>query len=362
MIPFSNLKLQQQTIKEQLCQTFDNVLESGWYILGERLQTFEKNFAVYNGSTYCAGVASGTDAITVALMALGVGAGDEVITTDITAFPTITAIINCGASPVVVDIDKSSGLMNCTLIEEKISEKTRAVVAVHLYGQCCDMDLLLSICKKHSLFLVEDAAQAAGASYKNKKAGTFGDCGAFSFYPTKNLGAIGDGGAIVTNNEKLYNNIIQIRNYGQKNRYIHESRGINSRLDELQAAILDVKLLYLDLWNGRRRKIAEYYSGNLKNVVCLSHSEHVNSNYHLFVVKHPNRNAFLEHISKKGVQALIHYPVPVHMQKAFSYQIIGSFPESVEFADTIFSLPMYPELTDEQVEKIVNIVNSFERS
>ncbi len=195
---------------------------------------------------------------------------------------------------------------------------------------------------------------------KIKKAGSFGDCGAFSFYPTKNLGAIGDGGAIVTNNEKLFQTIIQVRNYGQKNRYIHETQGINSRLDELQAAILDVKLPFLDLWNCRRKKIAGYYLSNLKNVMCLNTSEHADHNYHLFVVKHPQRDAFVEYLSKKGVQTLIHYPVPVHLQKAFPYQTNESFPESVAFANTIFSLPMYPELTDGQIEDVVRIVNSFE--
>ena len=246
IIPFSNLKLQQSILKDQLYPVLQDVIESGWYILGNRLKQFEKKFANYNGNIFCVGVASGTDAITLSLMALGIGYGDEVITTDITAYPTITAIENAGAVPVPVDIDPFTGIFDVLQIENAISPKTRAIVAVHLYGQCCDMEMLTALCRKHTLFLVEDCAQAAGSSFQGKKSGTYGQCGAFSFYPTKNLGAIGDGGAVVTDDECIYKRLVELRNYGQKNRYVHDSHGVNSRLDELQATVLDVKLEYLD--------------------------------------------------------------------------------------------------------------------
>ena len=361
LIPFTNLKSQQTPIRKQLFKSIKNVIDSGCFILGKQLQNFEKNFASYNNCKYCAGVASGTDAITLSLWSLGICSGDEVITSNITAYPTITGISNSGAKPVVVDIDEETGLIDCSLIESKITNKTRAIVAVHLYGQCCDMEMLSAICKKHNLFLIEDAAQATGATYNNQKAGTFGDCGSFSFYPTKNLGALGDGGAVVTNSKDTYEKIIQLRNYGQKTRYSHETHGINSRLDEIQAAILDVKLPYLDEWNHRRNVIAAYYREHLKTVTCLKKMDkNTTHNYHLFIVKHPKRDSLMNYLNQNGIQVLIHYPVPVHLQKAFNFQKDESFVKSVNFANSIVSLPIYPELSDNDVEKIVSTVNSFE--
>ena len=335
------------------------VLESGRFILGEQLRAFEKEFAHYICVKYCAGVASGTEAIALSLMALGVGNGDEVITTNVTAFPTITGIMQALARPVVVDINAVDGLLDCGKVESKITAKTKAIVAVHLYGQCCDMKPLRALARNHKLWLIEDAAQAAGSAYKGKKAGCFGDCGAFSFYPTKNLGAFGDGGAITTDSEALYQKILMLRNYGQIKHFYHEVFGINSRLDELQAAILRVKLGILDQGNMRRNAIAGRYREQLKTVVCLTHHDYGTHNYHIFVVQHPRRDACIRHLRSKGIPTMVHYPVPINRQKSFPFQKNETFPESERFVGTIFSLPLYPELSDDAVGQIIEAVNGF---
>lgn len=359
-ISFSNLRLQQEHLGTSLGTTVTEVINSGWYLLGNRLQEFEKLFAQYNRNSYCAGVASGTDAITLSLMALGILPGDEVITTDLTAYPTITGIVNAHATPVPIDIDITTGLIDPSKIEQSITSKTRAIVVVHLYGQCCDMETITGLCKKHDLFLVEDCAQAAGALHKGKKAGTFGHCSAFSFYPTKNLGALGDAGAVVTDSVDLYTKITELRNYGQKNRYIHDSHGINSRLDEIQAAILTVKLPYLDSWNKRRNEIALQYRNKLNSVQCLKQEQYNYHNYHLFVIRHKQRDQLAKYLAAHDIQTLIHYPVPVHCQKAFLYSTNVQFPNAINFADTILSLPLYPELSDSDIDYISSTVNSFE--
>jgi dTDP-4-amino-4,6-dideoxygalactose transaminase len=359
-IPFSNLRLQQERLGATIQTAVSEVINSGWYLLGNKLSEFEKQFAYYNGNNYCAGVASGTDAITLSLLALGILPGDEVITTDLTAYPTITGIVNAQAKPVPVDIDCATGLIDSSKIELSITSKTKAIVIVHLYGQCCDMETIVALCKKHDLYLVEDCAQAVGALYYGKKAGTFGHCSAFSFYPTKNLGALGDAGAVVTDSEDLYTKITELRNYGQKNRYIHDSHGINSRLDEIQAAILLVKLQQLDSWNKRRNEIALQYRSRLSSVQCLRQEPYNYHNYHLFVIRHRQRDQLAKHLSENGVQTLIHYPVPVHCQKAFPYKINKPIINAVDFADTILSLPLYPELSDSEIEYIISTINSFE--
>lgn len=359
-IPFSNLRLQQERLGTTIQTVISEVISSGWYLLGNRLSEFEKLFAQYNGNNYCAGVASGTDAITLSLLALGIMPGDEVITTDITAYPTITGIVNAKAKPVPVDIDIATGLIDSSKIEQSITSKTKAIVVVHLYGQCCEMETIAALCRKHALYLVEDCAQAAGALHYGKKAGTFGHCSAFSFYPTKNLGALGDAGAVVTDSVELYTKITELRNYGQKNRYIHDTHGINSRLDEIQAAILSVKLQHLDNWNNRRNEIALQYRNRLSSVQCLKHEYYNYHNYHLFIVRHKQRDRLAKYLSENGVQTLIHYPVPVHCQKAFPYKINEPFSNAVDFTDTILSLPMYPELSDNDIDYIISTINSFE--
>jgi dTDP-4-amino-4,6-dideoxygalactose transaminase len=359
MIHFNDFKGHLLTIRESVDDAVRKVLESGRYILGEQLEAFEKEFADYLGVNYCVGVASGTDAITLSLKAMDIGRGDEVITTNVTAFPTITGILRAQAVPVVVDINADDGLMDIAAIESKITPRTKAIAAVHLYGQCCDMDALGALAKNRGLRLIEDAAQAAGACYKGKKAGSLGDCNAFSFYPTKNLGAFGDGGAIATDSRALYRKLVMARNYGQSNRNFHEVWGINSRLDELQAAVLRVKLKHLELWNDRRRMLAHYYRMHLQNVVCLKEHAYARHNYHLFVVRHENRDACLLHLKKNGIEAMVHYPIPVNRQKTFPTQKNEPFPESEKFTKTILSLPLYPELPDEHIEQIVAAINKF---
>jgi len=350
------------TYKDSLDTAILKVLESGNYILGEQLSAFEKEFAQYLGVKHCVGVASGTEAIALSLQALGVGKGNEVITTAVTAYPTIAGIAQAQAIPVVVDINPADGLIDHALIESKVTPKTKAIMPVHLYGQCCDMKAIRTIASRHDLWIVEDAAHAAGAAYQGKKAGSWGHCNAFSFYPTKNLGAFGDGGAVATDSEDLYDRLLAARNYGQTNRYHHDTQGINSRLDEIQAAILRVKLRHLDEWNRRRNAIAAAYREHLKTVRCLDHHAYGEHAYHLFVVQHRRRDACLQYLRSKGIQTLIHYPVPVHKQKAFVYQNEGSLLMSERFVDTIFSLPLYPGLKDENVNQIIEVVNEFPES
>jgi dTDP-4-amino-4,6-dideoxygalactose transaminase len=359
MVLFHDFKKHYHNHKEALDAAVRNVLESGRFILGEQLCAFEKEFARYVGVNYCVGTASGTEAIALSLMVLGVGDGDEVITTNITAFPTITGIMQAHAQPVVADINIHDGLLDCGKIELKITAKTKAIIAVHLYGQCCDMKPLSAIARKHHLWLIEDAAQAAGALYKGKKAGSMGDCNAFSFYPTKNLGAFGDGGAITTDCKDFYQKLIMLRNYGQSKHFYHDTFGINSRLDELQAAILRVKLTLLDKWNERRNTIAAYYRAYLKTVTCLTHQNYGTPNYHIFVVRHEQRDACRDYLRSKGIQTMIHYPLPINKQKAFPSHGSEQLPESEHFAGTILSLPLYPELSDEQVGQIVEVINEF---
>jgi dTDP-4-amino-4,6-dideoxygalactose transaminase len=362
VIRFDNFNAQYTSIKEEINSTIQRVLDSGWFILGKELESFEAEFARYIGSRYCVGVASGTDAITLSLMSLDIGPGDEVITSDMTAFPTIAAIMHCGAIPVVADISQDDGLIDPGKIESKITGKTKVIIPVHLYGQSCDMDVIHEIARKYRLKIVEDCAQSVGATYKGKKTGTIGDVNAFSFYPTKNLGAYGDGGAITTNNETIYQKLLQLRNYGQRVRYYHDNFGINSRLDEIQAAILRVKLKYLEEWNNARRNVASQYRESLASVTCLKENPYGKPVYHLFVVRTPHRDRLMEHLKANGIQSLIHYPVPIHKQKAFpSTESIDndSYYETTAFADEILSIPIYPELNQEDQWKIIDTINNF---
>lgn len=360
MILFNNFKQTYSDNKVEIDQAIRRVAESGWYILGKENELFEKNFASYLNARFCVGVANGTEAIALALMACDVESGDEVITTNLTAYPTITGIIQSGAKPVLVDISEDDGLIDPDLIEEKITKHTKAIVPVHLYGQSCNMDPILKIAEKYKLKIVEDCAQSTGAEYKSAKCGTIGNCGAFSFYPTKNLGAMGDGGAISTNDRNVYEKLLSCRNYGQTKRYYHDEKGINSRLDEIQAAILNVKLSHLDNHNEIRNQISRIYRDNLNSVTCLKlndYGKHVN---HLFVVKSKNRDGLMSHLQKNDIQSLIHYPVPVNKQKAFSGQKNEKFIHSERFADSILSIPLYPELKESEYYKIITIINEFD--
>ena len=370
MIRFDNFKVQYAAIKEEIDEAVHRVLESGWFIMGKELESFEQEFAAYIGCTYCVGVASGTEAIALSLMALGIGPGCEVITSDMTAFPTIAGIMQTGAVPVVVDINPDDGLIDVNEIKKKINSRTKAILPVHLYGQSCDLDPISDIARNHGIALVEDCAQSVGATYKDKKTGNIGLVNAFSFYPTKNLGAYGDAGAVTTNDEAIYKRLLELRNYGQRVRYYHDTFGFNSRLDEIQAAILKVKLKYLDEWNRMRLHHAHYYQANLSTVTCLDANTYGIPVFHLFVIKTAGhlRDRLLDHLKANDIQSLIHYPVPIHLQKGFSSPSPGTggtgetgeaFPHSTQFAGEILSIPIYPELTPEDREQVVKVIDAF---
>ncbi len=360
MILFNDFSLETKSLKKEINDAIQKVLDSGWFILGKELKAFEYNFANYIGSRFCVGVASGTEAIALALMAHDIGENDEVITTNLTAFPTITGILQSGAKPVVVDIFSSTGLIDYQKIQAKITTHTKAVIPVHLYGQSCNLDEIREIAAKNDLVLIEDCAQSTGATFKNRKCGSIGDAGAFSFYPTKNLGAYGDGGVITTNNEEIYSRLLAMRNYGQTKRYYHDTAGINSRLDELQAAILNVKLKFLDQWNSERQEIAQTYRNQLQTVQCLDVENYGNPVNHLFVVKSQNRDHLLEFLEMNEIQAFIHYPIPANRQKAFEGQKNEIMENSDNFADSILSLPIYPGLTKQNINRIIHTVNEFQ--
>lgn len=359
-IPFGDLKRQYEQLREQIDTVTRDVYESGWFILGQQVQRFEANFAQYCGAKYAVGVGSGTEALHLALMACGVQPGDEVITVANTCIPTISAVSFAGAVPVFVDIDEKTFTINPTLIEERITPKTKAILPVHLYGQCADMDPILEIARRYNLAVVEDCAQAAGSQYKGRMAGTMGHAGAFSFYPSKNLGAFGDGGLVLTNDEDLSQTVVKLRNYGQEKRYYHSIKGFNSRLDELQAAILDAKLPYLDSWNERRQEIAKRYHEDFSPIgmYCPLESPDRFHTYHLYVIRVPQRDRFQKFLAEKGIATIIHYPIPVHLQESYSEcRIQGKYlPLTEQLASEIVSLPLYPELTDEEVNYVIKTV------
>ncbi len=358
MIPFNEFKREYEAIRSEIDAALRRVLDSGWYILGKEGEAFEREFADYLGARHCVGVANGTEAIALALRAMGIGRGDEVITTDMTAFATVTGIVQAGATPVVVNVRPEDGLMDERLIEAHITPRTKAIVPVHLYGQSCDMDAIMRTAEAHGLQVMEDCAQAAGTTYRGLKAGRRGRCAAFSFYPTKNLGAYGDGGAITTDDDATAERLRSLRNYGQTVRYHHDYEGINSRLDEMQAAILRVKLRHLDAWNTRRRAIAARYQAGLTAVECLTEHAYGEPNYHLFVVRATDRDALSERLAKEGIGTLIHYPVPIRRQRAYDGpgRDAARTPTD-DFAAAILSLPIYPTLTDEEVDTVIRAVN-----
>ena len=347
MILFNDFKAHYAAVRELVEPAVQRVLESGWYILGKELQNFEGRFAEWLDVPHAVGVASGTEAIALALMAAEIGPGDEVITTNLTAYPTIVGIQQAGATPVVVDIDPSSGLIAPAEIAKAIGPATKAIVPVHLYGQVCDMDAIMDF----GLEVIEDCAQSTGATWNGQQSGSFGRFGCFSFYPSKNLGAFGDGGAVVAKTAEDAQRLCELRNYGQTKRYHHEQVGINSRLDEMQAAVLDAKLDLLHAANARRAELAAAYRERLHGVTLLA--EQAGCVYHLFVIKVPERDAFVERMREAGVQTLIHYPVPIHRQAAFGGRAVGDLANSAAFADSIVSLPLYPEMTLEQLDAVV---------
>lgn len=361
-VPFGDLKVHYASVKKEIDQAVSRVLESGYYILGPELKTFEENFAQYLGSRYVVGCASGTEAIYLALAAAGVKQGDEVLVVAHTAVPTISAISMTGAEPVFVDIDPDTYVMDVTKVESKITPRTKAIVPVHLYGQMVDLDPLLKLAAGRGIPVIEDVAQGTGARYKGKVAGTIARFGAFSFYPSKNLGAFGDGGAVCTDSAEDYERLLRLRNYGQSKRYYHDEIGINSRLDEVQAAILGAQLPRLEAWNARRKEIAQRYTEGLKAVVFtpIANQDHV---YHLYVIQTGDREGMQTYLAEQGIGTLIHYPVPAHLQKAYLYRggKVGDLPATEFAVKRILSLPMFPQLTNEQVDYVIKHVREYVR-
>lgn len=361
-VSFLDLKRQYNTIKGEIDQAVAGVLNSGWFILGPKVEEFEKVFASYIGVRHAIGVASGTEALQIALMALEIDQGHEVIL-PANSYPSVFAITATGAIPKLVDINLDTFNIDPNLIKAAISPKTKAIIPVHLYGQPAAIPEIVEIAKKHNLFVIEDCAQAHGAKFDGQKVGAFGDIGCFSFYPTKNLGAYGDGGMITTNSDELAEKIKMLRMYGEKARYQSVVPGINSRLDELQAAILLVKLRRLDSWNRQRREQAALYKELLKNtdLVLPIESDGAFHVFHLFVVRSKQRDALQKFLAKNGVSTAIHYPTPIHLVPSFAnlgYQK-GDFPVAERASKEILSLPLYPELTWEEIEKVAETIKKF---
>lgn len=351
-IKFIDLKKENDFLRSQVQERINKIIKKGNFILGEEVLNFEKKFAEYLGVKHVFGVGNGTDALTLSVMALGIKEGDEVILPAFTFIGTALAVSNSGATPVFVDIDEETHSIDVNKIEEKITKKTKAILPVHLYGNPVDMEKVAAIAKKHKLFIIEDCAQAHGATFKGKKVGGFGDLGCFSFYPSKNLGAYGDAGAISTNNKVLADRIKLLRNYGQEKKYYSSINGVNSRLDEIQAAILSLKLKYLDNWNKKRRFLAKLYVEELEGKVKMPRvTKGATSVFHLLTVQVNNRDDLIKKLEKKGISALIHYPIPLHLQQAYSFLGYkkGDFPISEAVAGKTLSLPMHPFLTKEMV-------------
>jgi len=364
LIPISDVTRQYQNIKSEIDSAINDTLNSGWFILGKRVEKFEKEFAVYCGAKHAVGVGSGTEALHLALLACGIKEGDEVITVPNTAVPTVCAITFAGAKPVFVDIDPYSFNMSPSLLKNKITKQTKAIIPVHLFGQSADMGPIMKIAKENSIHVVEDACQAHGAKYNGEKVGTIGDIAAFSFYPSKNLGCYGDGGAVTTNDPKLAKKVWLLRNYGQKERYVHSIKGFNSRLDEMQAAILSVKLKYLDSWNAKRRKLASLYTSILKDSKIITpveqgYAEHI---FHLYVIRTKGRDKLQAYLRSKDIQTLIHYPIPIHLQEAYKDLNVkkGSLPITEKYSKEILSLPLFPELTENEVRFVASTIVNWD--
>ena len=363
MIFFANPKSEYIFLKQKIDNKIKRVLNSNSYILGDEVRSFEKNFSRYLGVKYSVGVSNGTDALILALKSLNIGEGDEVITTSHTAFATISSIIEVGAVPVFIDINEDEFTIDTSKIEKKITKKTKAIIAVHVYGNPVDIITIKKIVKQNKISLIEDCAQAHGAEYKRKKVGTFGDISCFSFYPTKNSSTFGDGGIVSTNNYKIYKNIKLSREYGWTKKNFSVKNGSNKRLDELHAGILNVKLKYLDRFNQKRISIAKRFLKSIKSKkIILPKANPLNKHvYHLFVIKVKNnqRKKFLSYLKKNDISAGIHYPLPNHLQKPFKKFAKSNLPVTERICKEIVSLPNYPLLSFKKVKKISSVINKF---
>lgn len=365
MIPFLDLKAINKRFENEYRQEFEEILDSGWFLLGKKATAFENEFATYCGTKHCIGVANGLDALIVILESykhLGlIKHGDEVIVPANTYIATIMAVTRCGLKPVFVEPDPSTFLLSGHGLEKHITSATKVIIPVHLYGQVCEMDPIWDVAKKHQLLVIEDSAQSHGAYYKAKRSGNLGDASGFSFYPGKNLGALGDGGAITTNDDQLAETIRAYRNYGSKIKYQHDVIGLNSRLDEIQAAFLSVKLKFLDNDNKRRQEIAAFYLQNIQNEaiklpVCKSPEGHV---WHLFVIRNAERKKLQEYLQSKNIQTLIHYPIPPHQQIGYKEFSNLSLPITESIHHEVLSLPIGPTLSHEEAQYICETINQF---
>jgi len=362
-VPFLDLRAATRELREEIDAAIARVVDSGSFLLGKELEAFEGEFAKYVGVRHCIGVGNGLDALHLSLRALGVGPGDEVLVPSNTYIATWLAVTYAGAKPVPIEPDERTYNIDPAGLEAAITKKTKAVIPVHLYGQPADMDAIQDIAKSHKLWVVEDAAQAHGARYKGKRLGGIGDAAGWSYYPGKNLGALGDGGAVTTNNSELAERIRTLRNYGSAVKYFHEVKGFNTRLDEIQAAVLRVKLRHLDDWNDRRRKVAAFYIRELGNfnLTLPSVPDWAEPVFHLFVVRSKRRDDLQRHLKSAGINTLIHYPLPPHLQAAYSDLGLtaGSLPISERIQAEVLSLPMGPQLSESQAATVVRAIQEF---
>ena len=364
-IPMVDLKVKYRKHKEEFDNAVIGVMESGMFIMGPEVSAFEREIEAYYGMKHAVGVASGTDALLIAALSLGIGKGDEVIVPAFTFIATSVIVIRAGATPVFADINPDTFTLDPEDIRKKITPKTKAIIPVHLYGHPADMDSIMKIAKEHNLFVIEDCAQAQGATFAGKQVGSFGDMGCFSFFPTKNLGGYGDGGLILTNNDEAFEKIKALKNHGSFERYYHCLHGFNSRLDSMQAAILRIKLRHLDEWNDQRRAVAKRYRDGLKDTVYTApfEAENVKHVYHQYTIKVPaKRNELKEFLAKKGISSMIYYPVSNHLQEV--YKDLGwkkgDLPISEDLQDKVLSLPIYPDLSNENVDLILEALKEFQ--
>lgn len=363
-IPFSTFEHMHRELHQDLAVKFNEIYESGWFIQGKEYIAFEKEYAAYCNSDYCVGVGNGLDAIYLILRALGIGAGDEVIVPSHTFIATALAVYYAGAKPVFCEVEEEYYTIDPSVLEKCITKRTKAIIVVQLYGQAADMDRINELANIYHIPVIEDAAQAHNASYKGKKVGSLATAAAFSFYPGKNLGALGDGGAITTNSFEIKEKVQALCNYGSVKKYVHNYAGVNSRLDELQAGFLRVKLKMLDQWTQERRYLAEKYLSGIKNDKLIlpkvrAGNEHV---WHLFVVHCDKRDELQNYLKEKGIGTVIHYPIPMHLQKAFAdlnYKK-GDFPIAEEMADKVLSLPLFIGMSDEEINYVIETINQYE--
>ncbi|MDG2013263.1 MAG: DegT/DnrJ/EryC1/StrS family aminotransferase [Pirellulaceae bacterium] len=363
-IPFLELKPAYLELKDQFDEAYHRVMDSGWYLLGQETEAFEEEYACFCGVQHCITVANGLDALILSLRAYGIGPGDEVIVPSHTFIATWLAITQVGAIPVAVEPDPTTYNINPANVESAITQKTKAIIPVHLYGQPADMDLIMSIAEREDLIVIEDAAQSQGAFYKNRRSGSLGHAASHSFYPGKNLGAFSDGGAVTTNDASLAIRIKKLRNYGCQIKYDHELLGVNSRIDELQAAFLRIKLRHLDAWNDRRTKLADLYRNTLKEpseLVLPKVPAFAKSAWHLFVVQHPDRVGLQRHLRDSDIGTLIHYPVPPYLNGAYQHLNIhaGAFPHTEKLANRILSLPISPHHNEEEINTVCEAIKRF---